>query len=99
MTVPDLLKEKADLFEKKGKEYGNTYKDFGKVLESLDIKIKTKNKHDYNKIGIFFMMIHKFMRISKTLFTNTPSIDSIKDLQVYSAMLEEILIEEDYENG
>ena len=43
------------------------------------------------------MLVHKMMRISKTIFTNNPSTDSIKDLQVYAAMLEEIVLEENNE--
>lgn len=91
-TVPEILKEKADLFEAKGKEYGNTYKEYGNVMLALFPEgIKTENtKEWWNKFGIFNMLVHKLMRIAKTNFS---SVDSIKDVQVYAAMLEELVNE------
>jgi hypothetical protein len=92
-TVKDLLLEKVELFDRKGLEYGHTYKEFGNIIKSLfgeEIKITSKN---YNRFFIFTMILHKIHRTAKTILTDSPSIDSIKDLQVYSAMLEEICSE------
>lgn len=93
MSVPELLNEKAELFKEKGKIYGHTYKDFGKFLNLFfPDGLKIKGTYELNKLGLFNMLMHKIIRISKMLFISDECvIDSIKDLQVYSAMLEEII--------
>lgn len=89
--VPELLKEKAQLFEKKSKEYGNSYLQYGEVMEKIFPKgFQCDNVDGWNKFGIFNMMIHKLLRIANTDFN---SVDSIKDLQVYGAILEEVVNE------
>lgn len=92
-SVSDLLIEKAELFETKGKEYGHTYKEYGNVMMAFfpeDIPVQP-SKEFWNKFGIFNMLVHKMMRLAKT---NFGSVDSVKDIQVYAAMLEEILGED-----
>jgi hypothetical protein len=84
-NVKDVLVESIRTFEEKGREYRHSYLDFGKVI--LDLfpgGIEIKNIDDANTFGIFFMIVHKIMRISSTGFK---SVDSIEDLIVYSAML------------
>jgi hypothetical protein len=91
--VPELLKEKADLFEAKSKEYGNSYLQYGKVMKEIFPNgFNCNNVDEWNKFGIFSMMVHKLLR---TANTNFKSIDSIKDMQVYGAILEEIVNEID----
>ena len=91
-TVPELLKDKAILFEEKGKQYGNSYKDFGKIMKQLtDWSI---SEDDWNRIGLYHMLVHKLMRIGKKILAKNISIDSVQDLQVYAAMLEEIIAEQ-----
>lgn len=89
-TVPEILKEKAKLFEEKGKEYGHSYLQYGDVMLALFPKglPKIETKKEWNKFGIFNMLVHKLIRLANTNFEST---DSIKDLQVYAAMLEEIV--------
>lgn len=92
-TVDQILKEKADLFKEKGREYGHSYKEFDSLLECLfgkELKIK---EEDYNSFFIFVMILHKIKRTANTLLTDHVSIDSIKDIQVYAAMLEEVVSE------
>lgn len=97
-SVTELLEGKARLFKEKGEEYGHTYKEFGKVLTALGLKsVDFTKENDGNKFGLYFMLIHKFMRVSKTIFSENPSLDSVADIQVYAAMLEEVLREEDPE--
>jgi len=88
-TVPEFLKEKAKLFEEKGKEYGHSYLQYGDVMVALFPKglPKIETKKEWNKFGIFNMLVHKLIRLANT---NFESVDSIKDIQVYAAMLEEI---------
>jgi len=89
-TVPEILKEKAELFEEKGKEYGHSYLQYGEVMVAL-FPGKLPNlvtAEEWNKFGIFNMLVHKIIRLANT---NFESVDSIKDIQVYAAMLEEIV--------
>jgi hypothetical protein len=84
----DFLREKADLFDLKGKEYGHSYLQFGKIMKEIfpgGCTVFTED--DWNKFGAFFMSVHKLIRIANTNFN---SMDSIEDLQVYGAILEEI---------
>ncbi len=96
-TVPEILKEKAELFEEKGKEYGHSYLQYGEVMMSLFPKglPNIETAKDWNKFGIFNMLAHKVIRLANT---NFESVDSIKDIQVYAAMLEEIVCEENNSN-
>ena len=92
----ELLKEKSELYISKSKEYGSTYKDFGKVAAALfpgGLKIITED--EWNRFGVYVMLIHKMMRISRKIFNAEISVDSIKDMQVYAAMLEELCNEDD----
>lgn len=93
--VPDLLKQKIDLFIAKGKEYNHTYKQFGDVWEALFPNgYQCKTAEQANFFGIYHMLIHKLIRLAGKLDIPAEiSIDSAKDIQVYGAMLEELIIE------
>lgn len=90
----DLLREKAELFEEKDKEYGAGYKQYGKVMKEIfpyGVMIEMEDEDTWNKMGIFNMIVHKVLRIANTGFG---SMDSVRDLQVYGAMLEELMLDE-----
>lgn len=89
MKVADIFDEAKKLHIAKGEEYGNTSAMFGNVLLALfPDGINIDCAADANKFGIYFMMIHKMMRIASTGFKSK---DSVRDLCVYAAMLEELL--------
>lgn len=92
--VEDLLAEKIEMFKEKGKEYGHSYKEFGPVMQKFFPKVEMSIE-EWNRCGIFFMLIHKMMRLANS---DIKHIDSIKDIQVYGAMLEEMVLEEGNEN-
>lgn len=90
----DLLREKAELFKEKDKKYGAGYKQYGKVMKEIfpyGLTIEMNDENAWNKMGVFNMIIHKVLRIANTRFE---SMDSIQDLQVYGAMLEELMSDE-----
>lgn len=93
--VPDLLRKKIETFEAKGKQYKHTYKQFGKVWVALfPDGFKVDTVEQANVFGIYHMLIHKMIRLSGKLQTPSElSIDSAQDLQVYAAMLEELILE------
>jgi hypothetical protein len=90
-TVKEILLEKIGLFDEKGNEYGHTYKEFEGLIEEIFGNEITVKKKYYNRFFIFSMILHKIKRISKTLLTDKVNVDSVKDIQVYAAMLEEII--------
>jgi hypothetical protein len=92
MNASDILERNKETFTEKGKEYGHSYKDFGKTIMSLFPNgIMLNDEDDVNKFSVFFMMVHKISRIANTGLKST---DSMKDLSVYSAILEELCSEE-----
>lgn len=85
----ELLKENAELFEAKGKEYGNSYLQYGEIMSKIFPKgFSVSTVDGWNSFGAFNMMVHKLLRIANTDFN---SIDSTKDIQIYGAILEEII--------
>ena len=91
-TVQQIFDEAKELHARKSGEYGDTQKRFGEVLTSLcpgGVVIDDAKKAAL--FGIYFMMVHKMMRIISTDFR---SIDSVRDLCVYSAMLEKEIEDE-----
>lgn len=94
-TIPELLKEKITLFEQKGKEYGNTYQMFGHVWNAIFPNgVKIKGIKQANVMEIYHMLMHKLLRMASKIETPSEiSIDSVKDMQVYAAILEQLLLE------
>lgn len=95
----DLLLEFSNIFNLKNGEkgYNNSYKKFGEVCHQLFPKgLNLYSIDDFNKIGIFFMILHKLIRASSCVSSQDKeklgsSLDSIKDLSIYSSMLYEIV--------
>jgi hypothetical protein len=88
--APDILEMGAATYRERNKTYGDSYKQFGHVMQALfpdGMHITTEE--DWNRAGILVMIIGKITRMSPSLFRQ-PHIDSIHDIMVYAAMLEEI---------
>ena len=94
LDYSDILKKNTKIVEEKGKQYGNTYHLFGTVMDALFPNgITILGIKEQERFGVFFMLVHKLIRISKKLFDNV-SLDSLTDLSNYAAMLEKIIIEQ-----
>ena len=90
LTAGQILKEKAELFEKKGEEYGHTYKQFGMILGALFPRGITLNTtSQFNRFALISMVMHKVARDCHQ-FETGGHIDSCDDMIVYSAMLREL---------
>ena len=90
-NVAELLKEKAELFQRKSEEYGYSYLQYGDVMTAIfpnGMKVRPGDVDTWNRFGIYSMMVHKMLRLANT---SCRSIDSVKDIQVYGAMLESIM--------
>lgn len=90
LTVGQILHDKAELFEKKGEEYGHTYKQFGMILGALFPRGITLNTtSQFNRFALISMVMHKMARDCHQ-FETGGHVDSCDDLVVYSAMLREL---------
>ena len=89
-TPADFLKEAAETFKNKSKEYGNSYKNFGKIMMAyFPDGVKLKTEQDFTRFSILNIMISKTDRYCKN-FINGGHPDSLLDLSIYSTMLKEI---------
>ena len=92
----EQLRESADLFESKNKEYGNGYKEFGKIMmEFFPDGIEVKNQKDASRFAMLNIIIAKLDRYCKN-FHKGGHADSLVDISVYSAMLKEL--DDEYNN-
>ena len=100
MEVEEILEQAKQTFKDKGKEYGHTYENFANVISALfpdGIYIIPGEENKTNKIGIIFMIVHKIMRYCNSMPDGHN--DSLKDIIVYAAMMEEIDTKNDNNNG
>ncbi len=97
-TAPGFLESGATTYRERNKQYGDSYYKFGKVMaelfpdgfifagaNSLDPK---KAAHDWNRLGILVQIVSKLTRYSNDF--SKPHHDSIHDIMVYAAMLQEL---------
>lgn len=87
----ELLRQSADLFEERNKQYGANYKQFGEALLLLfpDRTLpKMTMPDDANRLNLTMMCLAKLQRYCHQW--DQPSTDNCRDLQVYAAMLEEL---------
>ena len=86
----DLLKSAANLFEQKNTEYGNSYKYFGKIMMSLfPDGLKLETEKDFTRFSVLNITLSKIDRYCKN-FTKGGHKDSLDDIMVYCAMLNEV---------
>lgn len=91
-TVPEILEAMAATYRERNKTYGNSYKRFGEVMAAMFPEgLTIKGVDDFNRMGIFFMIVGKLTRMSSGDLLHK---DSIHDVAVYSAMLEELIAEQ-----
>ena len=84
------LKASAATYESKNDEYGDAYKRHGQIMEILFPNgVVLDNSLDYNRYSIFNMIVGKAVRYSGNFETGGHQ-DSMRDIQVYSAMLNEL---------
>jgi len=90
MSSPaDNLTNAAKLFKERAKIYKDNYKRAGDIFMLLCPEgINITTPEDYNRAAILMQIINKLLRYS--LNWETGHIDSLKDITVYTAMLEEL---------
>jgi len=88
---PDAqLIQLADLFKERNQQYGNSYKETGKVFEALFPNgIKIDGELDFNRFCILVQIVGKLNRYCNN-FAMPLSSDHLKDISVYATMLLEL---------
>ena len=88
-TAIENLEKALETYRERNKLYGDNYKHFGEVMCALFPKgLRLYTTHDWNRFGVLIQIISKLTR-----YTQIPLVghqDSIHDMIVYSAMLEEL---------
>ena len=88
--VPELLKEKAKLYEQRNAMYGDNYKRFGAIMQLLfPGGITLANEDDHNRFGVFVQIVSKVTRYAAQ-FEVGGHPDSMDDIAVYAMMLQEL---------
>ena len=91
--VSNELRLAAELYQQRNRVYGDTYKEFGRLLTALHPSgITLQSETDFNRFGVYMQVLSKIKRYSVN-FENGGHVDSLKDLAVYATMLQEL----DYE--
>lgn len=92
MNAADLLVQMAATYRERNALYGNNYKEFGLIMEAIfpnEILLSTPD--DFNRFALLVQIVAKVTRYAKN-FHSGGHIDSIHDVGVYAAMLEELTL-------
>lgn len=88
--APDLLELGAATYRQRNKLYGDNYHHFGKLMMGLFPNGLTVNDpDDWNRLALVINCAGKLQRYTQS-FTRGGHQDSVHDLMVYAAMLEEL---------
>ena len=83
------LREKAELFNSRSAVYGDTYKNFGKIMKPLVGEVNLKSEIDFSRFGVLVQIVSKLARYCKN-YSRGGHNDSLDDLAVYAMMLKEL---------
>ena len=87
-TVAELLRDSANLFDSRNAMYGDGYNRTGKILKAFFPNgIHLNTEEDFSRFFTFGMLLVKLDRYARN-FCKGGHLDSIRDAQVYAAMLE-----------
>lgn len=89
-TVPGILREAAGTYEQRNPLYGDAYKHYGSAMMAFFPQgLYINEPEDWNRFGLFSMMVSKMTRIANNLTVGGHR-DSSLDLAVYAAMMTEL---------
>lgn len=87
--VPDALADLGAIYRERNGVYGDTYKNFGKVMKGFfPGPITLSTEEEWNRMALFFHMGDKLARYAGAFFKGG-HVDSLDDNSVYSQMLQE----------
>jgi hypothetical protein len=95
MTPEDFLSSLIKLKQEKGKEYGEDYQHIGTVLSAMFPRgsLLLASPEDFGRLAMLVMMVTKIMRYC-TNFDKGGHADSLRDLDIYAALLQHLDDEE-----
>ncbi len=92
MTIkkpPEALADLGAIYKERNAVYGDTYKQFGKVMRGFfPSPLTLESEEDWNRMALFFHCADKLARYAGA-FGRGGHVDSLDDLSVYSQMLQE----------
>jgi len=84
----DILIQASELFGEKNAVYGDTWKDIGKTMKSLFPNgVALETAEEFSRYASLQLCVVKIERYCVN-FKKGGHLDSVKDLQVYAAILE-----------
>lgn len=90
LTVPELLRAAAATFEQRSRVYGDSYKQFGAVMQALfPDGMYCETEDEFQRMGVLVQCVSKLMRYARNV-KKGGHVDSALDLCVYAAMLGEL---------
>lgn len=90
LTVPDMMREAADVFEQRAELYGDNYKRFGLIMRALFPRgLRLASADDHNRFGVLVQCVSKLTRYAEN-FERGGHDDSCVDSAVYWTMLREL---------
>ena len=90
MRVDQHLLKLGNLFKRRNDDYGNSYHSFGKIMESFfPDGIKLEGEQDFGRFAILNILIGKMHRYGNNFHKNGHA-DSLDDISVYAAMLQDL---------
>jgi hypothetical protein len=90
-TAAEILESACKTHKEKGEEYGNTYLMHGEIMKALFPNgLNLESAEDFTRFGTLNMIISKLGRYTSNVKRGNTHIDSLHDIIVYAAMLEEI---------
>jgi len=88
-TVAAILTDAADLYKQRDGTYGSAYKRHGAIIKAFFPNgLELVTEQDFNRFHLFNMCAGKLNRYAST-FELGGHVDSVDDLSVYAAMLQE----------
>lgn len=89
MDAGNILEQASKTFKEKNKEYGENWREVGAVLKVLFPEgLKTESTDDFNRFQFITMIVGKLTRYTNNFDRGHQ--DSLRDLVVYTAMLESL---------
>ena len=88
-TIPEAFAFLGKLYEERNALYGDTYRDFGKLLMALfPGGFKIDNDQDANRLAIVLHIADKLARYCKQMKSGG-HVDSLDDVSVYAQLLQQ----------
>ena len=89
-TAPQFLEEGAETYRARNKTYGDSYNKFGRVMDDLFPEgLTIESSEEWARLGVLVQLVGKITRYAND-WENNPHQDSLHDIMVYSAMLQEL---------